>query len=96
MKPDVEQKKLFRMKIFGLIFIIFLLLSCNQKLYRGGIVVELHQWQLKQIDTIYVRGACKPSATWHNKHDGLDYIDNNREFPYPYAIGTHISNFDRR
>jgi len=96
MIPGVGQKNLFQIKIFGLLFISFLLLSCDQRLYRGKIAVEQHLWQLKQVDTIYVRGKCMASATWHNKHDRLDYVDNSREFPYPYAIGTYYSNFDRR
>ena len=84
------------MKIFLLIFITFLMQSCDRKFYRGSIAVEMHLWQLKKIDTIYTRGKCRPSATWYNKHDRQNYVDNDHEFPYPYAIGTYFSNFDRK
>lgn len=83
------------MKAFLPLFITFLILSCSNRFY-SGIAVEMHLWQLKQIDTIYVNGKYKPSATWYNKHDGLNYVDKDHEFPYPFAVGTYFSNFDRK
>ncbi len=90
------QKNLHRMKIFLLLFITFLILSCDRKFYNGSIAVERHLWQLKQIDTVYARGKFRPSATWYNTNNRLNYLDNDHEFPYPYAIGTYLSNFDRK
>ena len=84
------------MRIFLLLFITFPILSCDREFYRGRIEVEQHSWQLKQIDTAYTRGKYRPSATWYNRYDRVTYIDNSGEFPYPYAIGTYITNFDRR
>jgi hypothetical protein len=90
------QKNLTCLKIFVFLVMAFPVLSCDRKFYRGRIAVEQHSWQLKQIDTVYTRGKYRPSATWYNRHDRLNYIDNSSEFPYPYAIGTYISNFDRK
>jgi hypothetical protein len=90
------QKKLPRVKAFLLLFITILILSCNQRFYNGRILVEQHLWELKQIDTIYLGGKYKPSATWYSKHDRLYYVDNSHEFPYPFAIGTYFHNFDRK
>jgi len=83
-------------KGFLLLFVIFLVSSCDRKFYHGTIAVEQHSWQLKKIDTLFRIGRYKPSATWYNRHDGLYYIDNDHEFPYPYRIGTYIGNFDRK
>lgn len=84
------------MAIFLLLSITFLILSCDRKFYKGTIAVERHLWQLKQIDTFYARGKFRPLATWHNRHDRLNYVDKDHEFPYPYIIGTFLSNFDRK
>ena len=48
------------MKIFTLLFIIFLMLSCDRHFYDGNVAVEQHPWQLKQIDTNYARGNTGP------------------------------------
>jgi len=96
MRQTLMQKKILEIKIFLLVFIIFPILSCDEKIYRASVMVEPHSWQLKKIDTIYTRGKYRPSATWYSRYDRLAYIDNSGEFPYPYAIGTYITNFDRR
>ena len=90
------QKKLPLLKISLLLFITFLVLSCSSKFYNLNIPVERHLWQLIQIDTFYAKGKFRPSATWYSKYDGLHYIDKEHEFPYPFVIGTYLSNFDRK
>jgi hypothetical protein len=84
------------MKIFTLLFIIFLMLSCDRHFYDGNVAVEQHPWQLKQIDTNYARGKYRPSAIWYNSFDRSYYVDNNHEFPYPFTVGDYIFNFDRK
>ena len=96
MRKIVSQKKLLPMKTLLLLFIVFLMLSCGRSHYKGRIQVEQHSWQLKRIDTFFRAGTYKPSATWYNMHNGLYYLDNDHEFPYPYLVGTYQSNFDRK
>jgi len=84
------------MKIFVLIFILLLLMSCDRHFYNGNVAVEAHPWVLIKIDTFYFQGRYKPSATWYNKHDRLDYVYNSHDFPYPFDVGDKIFNFDRR
>ena len=79
-----------------MLFIIFLVISCDRKFYHGSIAVERHLWQLERIDTFYARGKYRPSAIWYNKHDKLTYIDNDHEFPYPFMVGSYLNNFDRK
>ena len=78
------------------ISLIFLMLSCTRLDYNGVIAVELHLWELKRIDTFYTAGRYRPSATWYNTYDRLFYVDNDHEFPYPYMVGCHMNNFDRK
>jgi hypothetical protein len=89
------QDTLSRMNIL-LLFTVILIQSCDRKFYNGLIAVEQHLWQLKVIDTVYLQGKPKPSAIWYNKHTRLYYVDNYNKFPYPYLLGTYISNFDRK
>jgi hypothetical protein len=84
------------MKIFALLFIIFLMLSCDRHFYNGDIAVEQHPWQLKRIDTFYARGKHRPSALWYNRFNRVYYVDNDHEFPYPYNVGDEIFNFDTK
>jgi hypothetical protein len=93
---DAINSGLCVVKILIALVIIFLLQSCDSKFYRGNIVVEPHVWELKRIDTFYFKGISRPSAVWYNRHDRLDYVDTNHEFPYPYGIGARIMNFDRK
>ena len=80
-----------RMRIFLLLLIIFLILSCDRLYYNGSIARSSIPWQLKQIDTFYARGKFRPSATWYNRYNRLNYVDNDHEFPYPYTYGTYQS-----
>lgn len=84
------------MSILALSFILFAIQSCDRKKYNGRIAVERHVWQLKRIDTLFRLGKCKPSATWYNRDTRLYYIDNDSQYPYPYAIGAYVANFDRK
>ncbi|HET9278263.1 MAG TPA: hypothetical protein VFN95_08740, partial [Flavitalea sp.] len=90
------QNTLSRMNIAPLLFTIILVQSCDRKFYNGLIAVEQYLWQLKVIDTVYSLGKPKPSAIWYNKRTRLYYVDNYNKFPYPYSVGTYISNFDRK
>ena len=90
------QKNLICMKILLLLVITFPILSCDRKFYHGSIVVERHVWELKRIDTFFFKGKFRPSAVWYNRHNRLNYVDSNHEFPYPYVIGARILNFDRK
>lgn len=96
MKKSTMQKNLPGMTIFLLLVVIFLIQSCDGEFYKGSIAVEQHSWQLIQIDTFFARGKFRPSAIWFNRFNRLNYVDYAHEFPYPYAVGTYISNFDRK
>ncbi len=104
-KSTTQNKNRSLEKIFLLMFVGFLAMSCDssflvlsvdKKIYNGSIAVERHVWQLKKIDTLNRFGKSRPSATWYNKHDRLYYVDNSSDFPYPYVVGDDFSNFDRK
>ena len=84
------------MKLFSLLVITFLAVSCDRSYYVGGIAVEKHLWELKKIDTLYRVGKNIPSALWYNSYNGLYYSDIFSEFPYPYSIGMRLYNFDKK
>ncbi len=81
------------MKVFLLSLVIFFLLSCDRRFYNDTIAVEQHSWQLIKVDTFF-RGTFRPSAIWYDTVTRLSYVDNYHEFPYPYSVGTYLSNFN--
>ncbi len=96
MKKGAMQHTLPHINAILVLISIILMQSCDRKFYNGLIAVEQHLWQLQAIDTVYSYGKRKPSAIWYNKHNRLYYVDNYKQFPYPYTVGTYLCNFDRK
>lgn len=96
MKKRARQRSLRLRKLFLLLLVSPLIVSCDRQFYQGSIAVERHIWELQVIDTIYFQGKPKASGTWYNKHNRLYYVEHYDQFPYPYSIGSVIYNFDRK